>query len=128
MLTRLAPLTLMALLLSAPAFAELKPPAGYYAAVGQRDGKAPVCPAVPQPYTGELQFTSKYEGSDSARATLNRRAENNFRKQTAHITRLEKEAGRMITGYMRWSPSSTTTPASRCANGPSAAWPAPGCA
>ena len=30
MLTRLAPLTLMALLLSAPAFAELKPPAGYY--------------------------------------------------------------------------------------------------
>ncbi|PZR47317.1 MAG: mannuronate-specific alginate lyase, partial [Stutzerimonas stutzeri] len=60
---RLAPLPLMAVLLSGPAFAALQPPAGYYAAVGQREGKAPVCPAVPQPYTGELQFTSKYEGS-----------------------------------------------------------------
>jgi len=98
---RLAPFTLVALLLSAPAFAALQPPTGYYAAVGQREGKAPACPAVPQPYTGELQFTSKYEGSGKARATLNRKAEKNFREQTSHITRLEKEAGRMITGYMR---------------------------
>ena len=36
--------------------------AGYYAAVGQREGKAPVCPAVPQPYTGELQFVSPQTG------------------------------------------------------------------
>ena len=33
---RLAPLTLMSLLLSAPAFAALQPPPGYHAAVGQR--------------------------------------------------------------------------------------------
>ncbi|EJO94262.1 poly(beta-D-mannuronate) lyase [Ectopseudomonas mendocina DLHK] len=98
---RLVPLTLLAVLLSAPAFAELQPPAGYHAPVGQRDGKAPACSAPPQPYTGELQFTSKYAGSDSARATLNRNAEKNFRKQTEGITRLEKEAGRLITGYMR---------------------------
>ena len=101
MLTRLAPFTLAALLLSGPAFAALQPPTGYYAAVEQRDGKAPVCPAVPKPYTGELQFTSKYEGSDSARATLNRKAEEKFREQTASINLLEKEAGQMITGYMR---------------------------
>ena len=98
---RLAPLTLMSLLLSAPAFAALQPPPGYHAAVGQRGGEAPSCQAVPRPYTGDLQFTSKYEGSNSARATLNRKAEKNFREQTANITRLEKEAGRMITYYMR---------------------------
>lgn len=98
---RLAPLTLMAVLLSGPAFAALQAPAGYHAAVGQREGKAPACQATPQPYTGELQFTSKYSGSDSARATLNQQAERDFRKQTEAITRLEKEAGRLITGYMR---------------------------
>ena len=99
---RLSPLALFtALLLSGAAQAALQPPVGYRAAVEQRDGQAPACPAVPQPYTGEMQFTSKYEGSDSARATLNRQAEKNFREQTAHITRLEKDTGRMITDYMR---------------------------
>lgn len=99
---RLSPLALFtALLLSGAAQAALQPPVGYRAAVEQRDGQAPACPAVPQPYTGEMQFTSKYAGSDSARATLNAKAEKDFRQQTADINRLEKEAGRMITGYMR---------------------------
>ena len=99
---RLSPLALFtALLLSGAAQAALQPPAGYRAAVEQREGQAPACPAVPQPYTGEMQFTSKYAGSDSARATLNARAEKDFRQQTADINRLEKEAGQMITGYMR---------------------------
>jgi poly(beta-D-mannuronate) lyase len=98
---RFAPALLASLLFGAPAFAALQPPPGYQAPVRQQGGQAPSCPVTPAPYTGALQFTSKYEGSGSARATLNRQAEQNFRAQTAPITRLEKEAGRMITGYMR---------------------------
>lgn len=99
---RFSPLALLSvLLLSGAAHAALQPPAGYRAPVEQRQGHAAPCSAAPQPYIGEMHFTSKYAGSDSARATLNTRAEKSFRQQTSDITRLEKEAGRLITGYMR---------------------------
>lgn len=101
-MNRITPLALFtALLFSGTASAALQPPAGYYAAVQQRDGKAPACQPAPKPYTGELQFTSKYAGSDSARATLNQQAEKDFRQQTRAITELEKQTTRLITGYMR---------------------------
>ncbi|MCF3994695.1 alginate biosynthesis protein AlgL, partial [Pseudomonas aeruginosa] len=72
--------------------ADLVPPPGYYAAVGERKGSAGSCPAVPPPYTGSLVFTSKYEGSDSARATLNVKAEKTFRSQIKDITDMERGA------------------------------------
>ncbi|UYP29615.1 mannuronate-specific alginate lyase [Pseudomonas sp. Z8(2022)] len=100
--TRLIPLALSGILLCGPAFAALQPPAGYYAAAaGQAGSKELACPKLPTPYTGELEFTSKYEGSDSARATLNEAAESDFREQTEAITELETEAIRLITQYMR---------------------------
>ena len=58
-------------------------------------------PAVPPPYTGSLVFTSKYEGSDSARATLNVKAEKTFRSQIKDITDMERGATKLVTRYMR---------------------------
>jgi poly(beta-D-mannuronate) lyase len=81
--------------------ADLVPPPGYFAAVGERKGDADSCPAVPTPYTGSLQFTSKYEGSDSARATLNVAAEGKFRAQIKDITDMERGTTKLITQYMR---------------------------
>jgi poly(beta-D-mannuronate) lyase len=81
--------------------AALRPPQGYYAPVESRQKAPAACPAVPTPYTGKLEFTSKYEGSDSARATLNRKAEQAFRRQTAGITTLEKDFNRLVMHYMR---------------------------
>lgn len=81
--------------------ADLVPPPGYFAAVGERKGDADSCPAVPTPYTGSLQFTSKYEGSDSARATLNVAAEGKFREQIKDITDMERGTTKLITQYMR---------------------------
>ncbi len=95
------PVLFAGLLLGDLACAALQPPAGYRAAVQQRPGSAPTCPTMPTPYTANLEFTSKYQGSDQARATLNRQAEKAFRKQTEDITRLEKELSRLVTGYMR---------------------------
>ncbi len=77
--------------------ADLVPPPGYYAAVGERKGSAGSCPAVPPPYTGSLVFTSKYEGSDSARATLNVKAEKTFRSQIKDITDMERGATKLVT-------------------------------
>lgn len=81
--------------------ADLVPPPGYFAAVGERKGGADSCPAVPPPYVGSLQFTSKYEGSDSARATLNVAAEGKFRDQIKDITAMEQGTSKLITQYMR---------------------------
>ena len=105
---------------------------------------------MPPPYTGSLVFTSKYEGSDSARATLNVKAEKTFRSQIKDITDMERGATKLVTQYMRsgrdgdlacalnwmsaWAApapcraTTSTTPASPCANGRWAASPAPTCA
>ncbi|GAB3389416.1 mannuronate-specific alginate lyase [Azotobacter armeniacus] len=101
--TRLAlPCLLGSLLLSSAVHAAsaLVPPKGYYAAVVTRSGVAQACPVVPEPYTGELIFRSKYEGSDSARSTLNKEAEKAFRTKTAPITQIERSISRMVMRYM----------------------------
>jgi hypothetical protein len=51
-------------------------------------------PFLSAPFTGALDFTSKYEGSDSARATLNPQADRAFHEQTKAITELEKVVSR----------------------------------
>ena len=63
----------------------------------------PVLPALPfrPPFTGALDFTSKYEGSDSARATLNPQADQAFHEQTKAITELEKVVSQVVTGFAR---------------------------
>ncbi len=83
--------------------ADLVPPPGYFSAVGDKGSKkdSDRCPTPPTPYTGSLQFTSKYKGSDSARATLNADAEKEFRSQIKDITDMERGATKLITQYMR---------------------------
>ncbi len=96
--------TLIALALcSGAAHAALVPPQGYYEGIEKlktSDGNFR-CEAVPTPYTGALQFRSKYEGSDKARATLNVASEKAFRDSTADITTLEKGVSKMVGQYMR---------------------------
>ena len=85
------------------AHAALVPPQGYYEGIEKLktgDGNFR-CEAAPKPYTGALQFRSKYEGSDKARATLNTDSEKAFRKSTEDITTLEKGVSKMIGQYMR---------------------------
>ncbi|MHA6193168.1 mannuronate-specific alginate lyase [Pseudomonas wadenswilerensis] len=100
-LSMLASAVLLAL--SGQAMAALVPPPGYYAGIekqktGDGDFK---CEAAPTPYTGSLQFRSKYEGSDKARATLNRASEQAFRDSTKDITDLERGVSKLVTQYMR---------------------------
>lgn len=55
--------------------ASLQPPAGYQQPPQHHAASRFTCPSFPAPFTGALDFTSKYEGSDSARATLNPQAD-----------------------------------------------------
>ena len=94
-------LLLLAAVSTAQAADRLRPPAGYLNAP-LNSPKPPahfVCPTFPAPFTGALQFSSKYEGSDHARATLNPAAERQYHQQTAAITRLEKQVSQLVMGY-----------------------------
>ena len=137
-----SPALLTLALFGGAAQAALVPPQGYYEGIEQfktSDGKFR-CEPAPKPYTGALQFRSKYEGSDKARATLNLDSEQAFRDSTKDITTLERGVAKMVNQYMRdgrpaqldctltwlgtWARAdalmrpTTTTPANPCANGP----------
>ena len=103
--SRLAPALLsLALFAGATqAAAPLRPPQGYLAPVEKfktGDSKSN-CDATPTPYTGALQFRSKYEGSDKARSTLNVQSEKAFRDATADITRIERGTSKQVMQFMR---------------------------
>ncbi|WP_288440533.1 mannuronate-specific alginate lyase [uncultured Pseudomonas sp.] len=85
------------------AHAALVPPQGYYEGIEKpKTGYGNFrCEPAPKPYTGALQFRSKYEGSDKARATLNLASEKAFRTSTEDITTLEKGVSKMVGQYMR---------------------------
>ena len=97
------PALLALALFGGAAHAALVPPQGYYEGIEKLktgDGHFR-CEATPKPYTGALQFRSKYEGSDSARATLNEDSEQAFRDSTKDITTLERGVAKMVNQYMR---------------------------
>ncbi|BBU46754.1 MULTISPECIES: mannuronate-specific alginate lyase [Pseudomonas] len=97
------PALLALALFGGAAHAALVPPQGYYEGIEKLktgDGNFR-CEATPKPYTGALQFRSKYEGSDSARATLNKDSEQAFRDSTKDITTLERGVAKMVNQYMR---------------------------
>jgi poly(beta-D-mannuronate) lyase len=103
--TLLAP-TLLSLAMFAgatQAAAPLRPPQGYFAPVDKfkTGDKSEGCDAMPTPYTGSLQFRSKYEGSDKARATLNVQSEKAFRDSTADITKIERGTSKRVMQFMR---------------------------
>lgn len=79
----------------------LVPPPGFAARVEDSDGKPRPCAPPPAPYTGELKFPSKYEGSDSARDDLNPKAYARYKQATAGINQMEKQVNAMVTHYLR---------------------------
>lgn len=103
--TLLAPslLTLAMFAGATQAAAPLRPPQGYFAPIEKvKAGEAAQgCDATPTPYTGSLQFRSKYEGSDKARATLNVQSEKAFRDSTADITKIERGVSKQVMQFMR---------------------------
>lgn len=90
---------LIAAVTAASAGASLQPPAGYQQEPQHHATTHFTCPAFPPPFTGALDFTSKYDGSDSARATLNPQADHAFHEQTKAITQLEKVVSQVVTGF-----------------------------
>jgi poly(beta-D-mannuronate) lyase len=103
---KLATLTLLSLAMFAgatQAAAPLRPPQGYFAPIEKvkTGDKSEGCDAMPTPYTGSLQFRSKYEGSDKARSTLNVQSEKAFRDSTADITKIERGTSKRVMQFMR---------------------------
>ena len=64
-------------------------PPGFLAAVGDEQRQVMDCPAAPEPYTGALDFPSKYQGSDAARDDFNAQSNDRYKAQTRDITALE---------------------------------------
>jgi len=95
----------------AQAVTSLVPPPGFTAPVEEGSGKARPCPDAPKPFTGELKFPSKYEGSDSARDDVNPKAEAKYRAATAPINEVEKQVSAMVAHYLHTGDPATL----RCA-------------
>lgn len=83
--------------------ADLHPPAGFSQPpqVATTLKTKFTCPDAPAPFTGQLDFRSKYEGSDNARATLNPESDRAFREATREITQLEKQVVQETTRYQQ---------------------------
>lgn len=77
-------------------------PTGYYRAAPEPEGKPRECAAPPPAYTGELDFPSKYEGSDKARDKLNPDAERRYLKLTGDMREMEKGINRMVGRYFKY--------------------------
>lgn len=94
---------LLAVLTLAPlstVLADLMPPPGYMQPVYVKKGKPVDCGDLPKPFTGKLEFPSKYEGSGSSRDSLNPESEARYKKMTAPIVALEKGVVSQVGKYM----------------------------
>jgi len=88
------------LLLCLPVYAlaaPLVPPAGFTRPLPHTASGG--CVALPAPFTAPLTLRSKYEGSDSARATLNPQAEQAFRAASKPIVGFERGISEMVWRY-----------------------------
>lgn len=79
----------------------LMAPPGYYQTVNVERGGEYECPEFPQPYTENMEFPSKYAGSDSARATLNPKADRKYQESVESIRELEKTSVEVADDYIR---------------------------
>lgn len=87
---------------SAPlAWAEtLVPPPGYYAEVQHNPARSRPCEAAPTPFTGALDFPSKYEGSGKSRDSYNEESDERYKALTRPISDMEKGATKRVDQYM----------------------------
>lgn len=87
----------------ASAAAALVPPPGFTAAVENKGGGDgdDGCEKTPKPYTGDLEFPSKYEGSDKARDDLNPEAEAQYEAMISPVREMERQVSSMVSRYLR---------------------------
>lgn len=79
----------------------LRPPPGFAATVGHAEKDVHECPTQAQPYTGAMDFPSKFEGSDKARDDLNKKAEAEYRRRIEPISALERGLSQQVEDYLR---------------------------
>lgn len=96
---------LLAALLAAPAVpaaASLVPPPGFAEAVQDKASGKPAqpCESPARPFTGDLSFPSKYQGSDAARDDINPKAEAAYEGLTGDIRELERQVSAMTAHYL----------------------------
>lgn len=77
--------------------APLVPPAGFTRPLPHTTTGG--CISLPAPFTAPLTLRSKYEGSDSARATLNPQAEQAFRATSKPVVGFERGISEMVWRY-----------------------------
>lgn len=75
-------------------------PEGYFQPVSIGAMTSKTCDSPPPPFTGDLIFPSKYEGSDKARSTLNHESTKRYTELTADINKLETTVIRMADDYL----------------------------
>ena len=80
--------------------AALQAPPGYTAPVKVKPMSDKPCAPGPAPFTGPLDFTSKYAGSGKTRDEINPQAEEAYRRSTESITAMEKGFMRLVGRYM----------------------------
>lgn len=102
MIRRVALLLVLAVQATGVAEASVAVPPGYrQAATAARETPHGDCPAIPAPYTAVLDIPSKYEGSDTARATENPEANARYLAATKPISAMEKGYAALVRQYMR---------------------------
>ena len=91
-----------AALAAEPARAGLVPPPGFTEAVQDNTNGKPAepCDTPAKPFTGDLSFPSKYEGSDKARDDINPEAEAKYEGLTGDIRELERQVSAMTQHYL----------------------------
>jgi poly(beta-D-mannuronate) lyase len=95
----IASLTL-ALPLHATLHSALVPPPGFTVAAESSNKRTHDCPQA-QPYTGMMDFPSKFEGSDRARDDLNKQSEKEYRERIEPISTLERGLNQQVEDYLR---------------------------
>lgn len=96
----------------------LVPPPGYTKPAAVKKSSKFECAPAPAPYTGTLDFPSKYEGSGKARNVVNEEANARYKSMTAPLTEMEKGVVRSVDKYA----SSGNPDAVKCAVDAMAAW------
>jgi poly(beta-D-mannuronate) lyase len=96
----------------------LVPPAGYTHPAIQKKSSAFECPAPPPPFTGTLDFPSKYEGSGKARNVVNEDANARYKQLTQPLVDMEKGVVKSVDKYA----GSGNPAAAKCAVDWLAAW------
>lgn len=81
--------------------AALQPPDGWRAAAGHEALHRFDCAAPPAPFSGTLDFPSKYSGSGKSRDEVNDEADAEYKQLTQPITQMEKGFSGLVEKYMQ---------------------------